>query len=81
MTHTPGPWHTSRNGCDIKDSKGRLIATFYWVGRYPENEAEGKSNHALGLSAPDMKLALEHVRDGKTDMNEIMAAIAKAEGR
>jgi len=45
------------------------------------NGPNGMANGQLIIAAPDMKLALEHVRDGHTDMDEILAAIAKAEGR
>ena len=36
---------------------------------------------ALSIAAPDMLVALRHVRDGLVDMDEVEAAIAKAEGR
>ena len=36
---------------------------------------------ALSVAAPDMLVALRHVRDGLVDMDEVEAAIAKAEKR
>lgn len=36
---------------------------------------------ALSVAAPDMLVVLRHVRDGLVDMDEVEAAIAKAERR
>ena len=94
MTYTPGPYeiitadigdefacivpvciNAANGGTVISDNGGLAPDDEEW------HAEELFANAHLFAAAPDMKLALEHVRDGKTDMNEIMAAIAKAEGR
>ena len=81
MTHTPGPWSYA-----MDDNYARIY--LHGLGRMDDVKGGyslcgwcGEANACLVAAAPDMKLALEHVRDGKTDMDEIIAAIAKAEGR
>ena len=75
MTHTPGLLYAIYNGhfWDVSTEDDRYAPS---VGYSPE-----ESYARLFAASPSMQHALEHVRDGKTDMNEIMAAIAKAEGR
>jgi len=80
MTHTPGPYHITRNDDRtwIEACVGVGIARLAII---DDGAGTQPGNADLFAAAPDMKLALEHVRDGHTDMDEIMAAIAKSEGR
>jgi hypothetical protein len=70
-------------GCVGPDVYDRESGVFAIIDGEPETLATPwkESDAHLFAASPDMKLALEHVRDGHTDMDEIMAAIAKAEGR
>ena len=94
MTHTPGPYAYRPNSYDdwgsVRNSNGLLVClarcgrnlTQKEIDEYRINGTDPyEDNGHLFTAAPDMKLALEHVRDGHTDMDEIVAAIAKAEGR
>lgn len=77
MTHTPGP---ERSALYELLRYGRKHDG-PWTEAIAGDQLIDEENADLYTAAPDMKLALEHVRDGHTDMDEIMAAIAKAEGR
>ena len=77
MTHTPGP---ERSAIYELLRYGRKHDG-PWTEAITGDQLIDEEYADTFTAAPDMKLALEHVRDGHTDMDEIMAAIAKAEGR
>ena len=91
MTYTPGPWslHNSGGECNVGHFDGYLKSEIKAGSDiiYIRQSVAGNSfpqlvaNLGLMIAAPDMKLALEHVRDGHTDIYQIVAAIAKADGR
>lgn len=90
MTHTPGPWTESAaiDGVIHADNlEGEIVVVCIVGDKYDPMTARNRADCALIMAAPDMLDALRMVmRHGRIDdserrLNQVAAAIAKAEGR
>lgn len=90
--HTPGPWLVNRRGImAMNPDTGRfgvLVSQPNWRGIEPDDiwqDTPREANARLIAAAPDLLAALEMAQlwldyDGRYDMQNINAAIAKAKG-
>lgn len=91
MAHTPGPWRVENSVLNIIAQPtpylpDGLIAATRYLGNAPERETEHAANAALLAAAPDLLAACRKVVNNwgdlhPKDLQQLRAAIAKAEGR
>lgn len=86
MTHTPGPYHITRND-DRVWIEARVGGGIARLAIIDDGAGTQPGNAELFAAAPDMLVALKRIRDYLYERDilymrmEVEAAIAKAEGR